>query len=55
MLKSPREEHRFSYKLLFPYSNNEAKYEALVVGLKVAKRLGIKKLKVFWDSKLVIK
>ena len=55
MLKSPGEEHRFAYNLLFPYLNNEAKYEALVLGLKVAKRLGIKKLKVFWDSKLVIK
>ena len=54
-MKSPGEEHRFAYKLLFPYLNNEANYEALVVGLKVAKRLGIKKLKVFWDSKLVIK
>ena len=54
-MKSPGEEHRFAYNLLFPYLNNEAKYEALVVGLKVAKRLGIKKLKVFWDSKLVIK
>ena len=54
MLKSPRKEHTFAYKARFPYSNNEAEYEALVVGLKAAKRLGIRKLKVFRDSELVI-
>ena len=55
MLKSPREENTFAYKVRFSYSNNEAEYEALVVGLKATKRLGIRKLKVFRDSKLVIK
>ena len=46
VLKSSWEEHMFSYKLRFPCSNNEAECEALVVGLKAAKRLGIKRLKV---------
>ena len=55
MLKLHREKHTFAYKLCFPYSNNEVEYEALVVGLKATKRLGIKRLKVFRDSKLVIK
>ena len=55
MLKSPREEHTFAYKLHFPYSNKEVEYEALVVWLKAARRLGIRRLKVFWDSNLVIK
>ena len=55
VLKSPGKEHTFAYKLCFHYSNNKAKYEALVMGLKVSKRLGIKKLKVFGDFKLVIK
>ena len=54
-LKSLGEEHMFAYKLCFPNSNNEAKYEALLVGLKAAKRLSIKRLKVFGDSELVIK
>ena len=45
-MKSPREAHTFAYKLRFPCSNNEAECEALVVGLKAAKRLGIKRLKV---------
>ena len=35
VLKSPGEEHTFAYKLHFPYSNNEAKYEALFVGLRL--------------------
>ena len=47
--------HAFAYKLCFPCSNDEAEYETLVVGLKAAKRLGIKKLKVFGNSELVIK
>ena len=55
MLKSLGEEHTFAYKLCFPCSNNKAEYEALVVGLKAAKRLGIKKLKVFRDFELDIK
>ena len=55
VLKSPREEHTFAYKLRFPCSNNEVEYEALLIGLKAAKRLGLKKLKVFMDSELVIK
>lgn len=55
VLKSLGEEHAFTYKLHFPCSNDEVEYEALVVGLKAAKRLGIKKLKVFGDFELVIK
>ena len=50
MLKSLREEHMFAYKLRFSYLNNETEYEVLVVGLKAAKRLGIKRFKVFKDS-----
>ena len=55
VLKSLGEENMFAYKPRFPYSNNEAEYEALVVGLKAAKKLGVRRLKVFGDSKLVIK
>ena len=54
-VKVTREEHTFAFKLHFPCSNNEAQYEALVMGLKAAKRLGIKKLKVFGNSELFIK
>ena len=45
-MKLPGEEHTFAYKLRFSCSNNKVEYEALVVGLKAAKRLGIKRLKV---------
>ena len=55
VLKSLGEEHTFTYKLHFPCSNNKIEYKALVVGLKAAKRLGIRMLKLFGDSELVIK
>ena len=55
VLKSPGEEHTFAYKLHFPCSNNEVEYEALLVGLKATRRLGIKRLKTFGDSELVIR
>ena len=44
-----------SYKLAFEFSNNEAEYEALIVGLKILKKLGAKKISVYGDSELVIK
>ena len=50
VLKSLGEDHMFAYKLRSPCSNNKEEYEALLLGLKVAKRLGIKKLKEFGDS-----
>ncbi|XP_075665598.1 uncharacterized protein LOC142635299 [Castanea sativa] len=55
VLKSLGEEQTFAYKLQFPCSNNEVENEALLVGLKAARRLGIKRLKVFGDSELVIR
>ena len=54
-MKSPGKEHMFAYKPRFPYSNNETKYKALVVGLKATKRLGIRRLKLFRDFELVMK
>ncbi|KAI5312880.1 hypothetical protein L3X38_042054 [Prunus dulcis] len=37
----------------FPASNNEAEYEALLVGLCLAKELSIKKLAIYSDSQLI--
>ncbi|KAI5339955.1 hypothetical protein L3X38_019229 [Prunus dulcis] len=37
----------------FPASNNEAEYEALLAGLRVAKELAIKKLAIYSDSQLI--
>jgi ribonuclease HI len=44
----------FSYKLAFDCTNNMAEYEALILGLKVLKELGAKRISVHGDSELVI-
>nr|GEW15515.1 reverse transcriptase domain-containing protein [Tanacetum cinerariifolium] len=45
----------FTYALRFQFaaSNNEAEYEALVVGLPIATQMGVKNVQVNVDSKLV--
>ena len=40
-------------RLNFPATNNEAKHEALIYGLGLAKHLGVKLLRVRSDSKLI--
>jgi len=44
-----------SYKLAFDCSNNEAKFEAPIAGLKILLKLKAKKIAVYGDSELVIK
>jgi ribonuclease HI/transposase InsO family protein len=52
---SPLGKHlRYVLRLLFPASNNVAKYEALVNGLRIAIELGIQRLDAHGDSQLVI-
>ena len=43
-----------SYKLDFKTTNNIAEYEALFLGVKVAKEMGIMCLKIFGDADLII-
>ncbi|GJR68087.1 reverse transcriptase domain-containing protein [Tanacetum coccineum] len=45
----------FTYALRFEYeaSNNEAEYEALVAGLRIAKQMGVQNLEARVDSRLV--
>jgi hypothetical protein len=43
-----------SYKLEFETTNNISEYEALLLGLKAAKDMGIDKLSVFGDLELII-
>jgi ribonuclease HI len=43
-----------SYKLEFEATNNVAEYEALVLGLRVAKDMGIEELSVFGDAELIV-
>jgi ribonuclease HI len=40
-------------RLKFSASNNETKYEALMIGLQTARKLGANRLQVFCDSQLV--
>jgi ribonuclease HI len=42
-----------SYKLEFEATNNVAEYEALVLGLRAAKDMGIKEIAVFGDAELI--
>jgi ribonuclease HI len=46
---------KYVLRMSFPRaSNNEAKYEALLHGMKMAKACGATRLKIFGDSSLVI-
>ncbi|XP_071687427.1 uncharacterized protein [Rutidosis leptorrhynchoides] len=54
VLKSPEgEEYTFALRFSFPVTNNEAEYEALLSGMRVAKYLEIRELSVYVDSQLV--
>ncbi|GJV08912.1 reverse transcriptase domain-containing protein [Tanacetum coccineum] len=54
ILKSP-ERTKFPYALRFQFttSNNEAEYEALIAGLRIAAQMGVQNVQVNMDSKLV--
>ncbi|XP_074290617.1 uncharacterized protein LOC141617332 [Silene latifolia] len=55
LLISPDGAHTpLSVKLDFGVTNNEAEYEACILGLRAAAALGIKNLRVYGDSSLVI-
>ncbi|KAJ1406581.1 Ribonuclease H domain [Sesbania bispinosa] len=45
----------FSYHLGFPCTNNEAEYEALILGLRMAEDMKVKRLQIKGDSNLVIR
>lgn len=44
-----------AFKLEFSCTNNEAKYEALIIGLTTTLNMGILRLRVQGDLKLIIK
>ena len=55
LLISPKGTHiPFSGKLNFPATNNAIEYEACIMGLQAALGLGVKELKVYGDSTLII-
>ena len=45
----------FMFKFEFPRANNEAEYEALILGLKMAQEIRVRRVQVRGDSNLVIK
>ncbi|XP_071727723.1 uncharacterized protein [Rutidosis leptorrhynchoides] len=47
------EEHTYALRFCFYASNNEAKYEALLSGLRIASEMGIKHLRAYVDSQIV--
>jgi ribonuclease HI len=48
------EKLKYILQIHYKTSNNGAKYEALIHGLRIAVSLGIKRLLAFGDSKVVI-
>ena len=45
---------KYGVQLKFPITNNKAKYEALLIGLRIARALGAEKIMLKSDSQLVI-
>ena len=43
-----------SYKLEFEATNNVAEYEALILGLRAAREMGIQEVAVFGDAEFVV-
>ncbi|XP_075483781.1 uncharacterized protein LOC142523932 [Primulina tabacum] len=55
LLESPQgDKLMYSIKFQFPASNNEAEYEALVAGIKLAMSAGARSMVVHSDSQLVV-
>ena len=44
----------YALKFRFEASNNEAEYEALIAGIRLAKDIGAEKLEVFSNSMLIV-
>ncbi|KAK1433246.1 hypothetical protein QVD17_10155 [Tagetes erecta] len=54
ILESPEgDELTYALKLDFPSSNNEAEYEAFLAGLRLAHKVGAKRIKAYVDSLLI--
>ena len=52
---SPKEDVlKYGVQLKFPVTNNEAEYEAILLGLRIARELGAKNISLRSDSQLVV-
>ena len=54
LISPSKETIHLSYKLDLKTTNNIAKYEKLILGVKVSKEMGIMFLKIFGDADLII-
>jgi ribonuclease HI len=55
VLTSPKgDKLQYMLQIHFRVSNNVAEYEALVIGLKLAKKIGFRRILCFRDSDLVV-
>ena len=46
---------KYEVQLQFPVMNNEAEYEVILTSLRIVKALGVKNLKLRFDSKLIVR
>ena len=53
MVSPNKEKFKYSIKFRFPITNNVAKYEALMLGLRLAKKIWVGKIVVYKNSQLV--
>ena len=53
-ISTDRKQLKYVLQILWPATNNEAEYEALLHSLRVAVSLGIKRLLIYGDSSVVI-
>ncbi|XP_073121236.1 uncharacterized protein [Henckelia pumila] len=55
VVESPQgDKFQYAIKFLFPATNNEAEYEALIMGIKLALSVGAKRLTIHNDSQLIV-
>ena len=54
LISPSKETIALSYKLDFKTTNNIAKYEALLLGVKATKEMGIMCINIFGDADLII-
>ena len=53
MVRPEKEEFKYSIRFRFPITNNVAEYEALLSGLRLAKKIQARKVLLFTDSQLI--
>ena len=55
LIRPGKEEFCYSVKFMFLITNNAVEYEALMAGLRLAKRIQVGKLAMFVDSQLTVR